>query len=393
MKKSILILSAVLISGINSLFSQSLPDASVYLLTCGPGTETYSIYGHCALRIVIPERNSDLVYNWGVFDFNTPNFVWKFAKGRLDYMLDTDLYGNFLQIYLMEHRWVQSQKVNLEPAEINKLIELITENLKPENIKYRYDFFYDNCATRIRDLLEKSMGNKIEYPVQGKKELVTFRDMIGEYERPYKWLKVGTDLLIGTPGDKKVSFRDRMFLPIAMQKGLSEVLINRDGKMIPLLQNPETVVDFKSPVIKPDFFVSPVFIFALALFLIIIFFALIKNKRVIKIIDIAIFTIFSVLALMMLFFNFFTDHEQLKRNLNIIWLSPFILPCLVAIMLNKNWDIWFRIVFVLCSLALILQLLMPDAFNNAFIPVLLILILRSSARAEFSWNPLSLDPI
>ncbi len=393
MKKSILILSVILLSGINNLFSQSSSGVSVYLITCGPGTETYSIYGHCALRIVIPERNSDFIYNWGVFDFSTRHFAWKFAKGRLDYMLDTDQYEKFLQNYLYEQRWVQSQKINLEPAEINTMLGLISENLKPENIKYRYDFFFDNCATRIRDLIEKSMGNKLVYPVLGKKELSSFRDKIGEYERPYPWLKAGTDLLIGTAGEKKVSFRDKMFLPIDMQKGLSEVLVNRNGKMIPLLQNPETVVDFRSPVVKPHLFTSPVFVFSLALILIIIFFATVKNKGALRIIDTAIFTIFSVLALMMLFFNFFTDHEQLKRNLNIIWLSPFILPCLVAIIGIKKWEIWFRIVFVLCILAFIVQILMPHAFNNAFIPVLLTLLLRSSARAGLSWNPLSLDPI
>jgi hypothetical protein len=391
MKRSVIVLSLILLSGINNLFPQSSADVSVYLITCGPGTETYSIYGHCAVRIVIPDKGSDLVYNWGVFDFSTPNFVWKFAKGRLDYMLGVYPYNRFLQEYFLEQRWVKSQKINLEPVEINTLLGLISENLKPENIKYRYDFFFDNCATRIRDILEKSLGNKLIYPPQARKDMLTFRDKIGQYESPYPWLKMGTDLLIGTPAEKKVSFRDKMFLPVDMQEGLSEVVINRNGKMVPLLQNPETLVDFESPSVKQNFFTSPIFVFSLLLILIILFFALVRNRRAIKFVDVVIFTVFSVLALIMIFFNFFTDHQELRRNLNIIWLSPFILPCLAAVIMNKNREVWFRIVFILCILSFVIQLVIPHAFNNAFIPLLLILMLRCSARAGFSWNPLSVS--
>jgi hypothetical protein len=393
MKKSIIIISILLFSGMNYLLSQASSDVSVYLLTCGPGTETYSIYGHCALRIAIPERNIDQVYNWGVFDFSTKHFAWKFAKGKLDYMLDDESFERFLSIYFYEQRWVQSQKINLEPEEINILVGLVTENLKPENVKYRYDFLFDNCATRIRDLLEKSLGNKLTYPDEKKKGVPTFREKVGEYERPFPWLKMGIDLLLGTPTDKKVTFRDKMFLPLDMQNGLSEILINRNGKMVPLLQNPVTLIDFESPMLKPSIFTSPMVVFTLILILLTIFFGITKNRKAIKIADITIFTIFSLLALLMIFFNFFTDHEQLRKNLNIIWLSPFVLFCLTAIIADKDWIIWFRIVFVLSFLSFILYLVLPSALNNAFLPVLAILMMRSSARAGFSWNPLSITSI
>ena len=255
-------------------------DTTVYLLTCGPGTETYSIYGHSALRIVIPEKKSDRVYNWGVFDFNTPNFAWKFAKGRLDYMLGVESLQSFLESYFFEQRFVYSQKINLNADETESLINLINENLKPENIKYRYDFFYDDCSTRIRDLLEKSVGEKLLYPPAETGKIPTFREMVGKYQNPFPWLNFGIDLIMGSPGDKKASFRDRMFLPIDMQNGLSETVINRDGKMIPLLQNPEIILDFNPPVIQQNFFTSPVFVFTLLLILIIILSASIKSKKI-----------------------------------------------------------------------------------------------------------------
>lgn len=391
MKKILFALVFAILASFANLFSQVTENVSVYLITCGPGTATYSIYGHSALRIVIPERNSDLVYNWGVFDFATPNFVWKFAKGRLDYKLGVISFDRFQEEYFLEQRWIQSQKINLEPDETNILFGLIAENLKPENLNYRYDFFYDDCSTRIRDLLEKSLGSKLTYPPDDKKDVPTFRDLVGKYQRPFPWLKFGVDLLMGTPGEKKASYRDKMFLPLDMQKGLSDALINRDSRLISLLQNPETVLDFETPVVKQRFFISPVFIFSLAFILLVIFFALNRNKTVVKVTDIVIFSIFSLLSLLMIFFGFFTDHQQMKWNLNIIWLSPFVILCLAGVILNKEWLTWFRIVFALCILSFIIQLIVPPAFNQAFIPLILILILRSSARAGFSWNPLSVD--
>lgn len=391
MKKTILAISIMLLNGSLYLFSQQIPETKVFLLTISPGTATYSIYGHSALRIINPEQNTDLVYNWGIFDFSTPNFVWKFAKGRLMYELGVDTYDKFLQIYFFEQRWVQSQRINLDNDEISRLYELINENLKPENVKYHYDFFYDNCSTRIRDILEKSVGAKLLYPPEERKGIPTFRDKIGEYQMPYPWLKLGVDLLIGTPGDKKASFRERMFLPIDMQTGLSDAVISRDGKMIPLLQNPETVLEFNPPEKKQIFYTSPIFVFSLLLIGFILFSAFYRNKKANKILDIVVFSIFSILALLMIFFNFFSDHPQLKWNLNMIWLNPFIILCLASVAFNRDWQIWFRIVFFMALLLTVILLIFPGAFNNAFIPLLLILLLRSAARAGFRWNPLSVN--
>ena len=247
--------------------SQENPVAEVYLLTCGPGTETYSVYGHSALQIVIPEKESDLVYNWGVFDFNTPNFAWKFAKGRLTYSLGISTFDNFLRDYFLEKRWVVSQKINLEAHEIEKLFQLIAENLKPENINYRYDFFYDDCSTRIRDLIEKSIGENLVWPPEeDSKNMPTFRQLTGKYEKVFPWTEMGIDLLMGSPGDKRASFRDRMFLPVEMKDGLSVLQIRRQGKMIPLLANPELVLDFDQPVLKRNLFTDPFFVFSVLVF-------------------------------------------------------------------------------------------------------------------------------
>jgi len=391
MKKTLILLSILLITKTFNLISQDKPGVEVYLLTCGPGTETYSIYGHSAVRIRIPEKNTDMVYNWGVFDFNTTNFAWKFAKGRLDYMLGVEPLQNFLQGYFYEKRYVYSQKINLKPNEIEKLYLLITDNLKPENIKYRYDFFYDDCSTRIRDLIEKSVEDKLLYPPGEEGEVPTFRDLVGKYQNPYPWLNFGIDLIMGSSSDKESSFRDRMFLPIDLKDEFSQTVIYRDGKMIPLLQNPEILLDFDPPSVRQKFLISPVFVFTLILIIIIILSTWLKGKKNNNLLDIIIFSIFSILAILMVFFNFFTDHQQMKWNLNIIWLNPFILICLITMILNKTGTVWFRIVFFISGAFLVIQLFLPQEFNTAFFPIVLILIIRSSVRAGFEWNPLSLN--
>jgi len=391
MRKRLKYLFLLLILFSRVLISQEIPQAEVYLITCGPGTEIYSVYGHSALRIVIPEKKIDTVYNWGVFDFATPNFAWKFAKGRLNYMLGVYSFESFLKDYFLEQRWVISQKFNLETPDIERLFLLLEENLKPENITYSYDFYYDNCSTRIRDLIEKAVGEDLLYPPEkAKKELQTFRYLTGEYEKVYPWLKLGIDLLIGSPGDKKASFREMMFLPAHLKNGLSELLIRRNSKMIPLLQNPDIVLDIDQQPIKEKLFASPLFVFSLLLIIIIMLTGLVRRKTANNIIDIFLFSVFSILALLMIFFNFFTDHHQLRWNLNIIWLNPFIILCLTSLVFKKDWSGWFRIVFYLAVLFLLFLALLPQHINNAFFPLIIILMIRSSIRAGFSWNPLTL---
>jgi hypothetical protein len=388
MKNTFSILSFLLLFHFPFVLSQPSNDTTVYLLTCGAGTETYSIYGHSALRVVIPAQKTDTVFNWGIFDFSQPNFAWNFAKGRLDYWVGGESLQRFLGIYFYEKRFVISQKINLEPIETRKLISLINENIKPENANYRYDFFYDDCSTRIRDLLERSLGDKLLYPPAETGKLPTFRAMVGKYQKPYPWLNFGIDLIMGSPGEKKASFRERMFLPIDMKEGLSEAVINRNGKMTPMLQNPEVILDFEPPVVKQNFFISPVFVFTLLLIIIIMCSSMLKSRKANYLIDIVVFSVFSVLAILMIFFNFFTDHQQMRWNLNIIWLSPFILFCLLTLILNRRGSVWFRIVFFISVAFLVLNLILPQAFNFAVFPLVLIIVVRSSLRAEFEWNPL-----
>ena len=390
MKRIFLICLIISFVSFTRVLSQSSNDTIAYLITCGPGIDTYSNYGHSALRIAIPGKHTDIIYNWGVFEYNTKNFAWKFAKGRLDYMLDTEITKGFLQSYFFEQRYVYSQRFNIDSKEVRKLTELINENLRPENIKYRYDFFYDDCSTRIRDLLEKSIGDKLKYPPVEIGKVETFREMVARYQNPFPWLKFGVDLIMGSTSDKKAHFRDQMFLPIDMRNGLSKTLVRRSDKMIPLLQNPEILIDFKNPQIKQNIFLSPPFVFTVLIIVILILAGLTKNRKIIRIMDIIIYAVFSILSILMIFFNFFTDHQQMKWNLNIIWLNPFIVVCLLMLILNKTGEVWFRIVFYISAAFLVVHYVLPQQFNIGFLLLDIIIVIRSSVRSNFDWNPLSI---
>jgi hypothetical protein len=369
------------------IFSQNASDIEIYMLTCHPGNEVYSLYGHSALRIIDRSIDRDLVYNWGVFDFSTTNFVWKFAKGKLNYSLGVYDYETFLREYIAEKRSVYSQRVFLQPEEQEILFGLLRENMKEENRNYRYDFFYDDCSTRIRDILEKSTGDRLIYPPDDAKTIPTFRYLINGYQSVMPWLNTSINLVIGTPGDKKAGLRDRMFLPLDLQTGLTYATINRNGKMMPVLGAPEPLLEFERPPFRKNFYSDPMLILILVFGIILALSVMLKSKKSIRTLDVIIFFIFSILSLLMIFFNFVTDHEQTKWNLNFIWLNPFILFCFVSLLLNKPGEVWFSITFVLAAISLVMVFIFHKMYDHAFIPVILILMLRSSVRAGYSWVP------
>jgi hypothetical protein len=288
--------------------------------------------------------------------------------------------------YFYEERYVLSQKINLMAIEKRTMMDLVNENLKPENSRYRYDFFYDDCSTRIRDLLEKSIQGKLVYPEE-KAEVPTFRDMIGKYQAPYPWLQFGIDLLVGSPADIRAGVRDRMFLPLDMMAGLSETTIQRNGDTARLLEPTEVILDFAPPVVNPSFLLSPVFILSLLLVIVIVLSLRLKGRAQNNMIDFTIFFILSLVSLVILFFTFFSDHQQVKWNFNIIWLNPFIIICLIQILFNRSGKTWFRIVFGLSLIFLLSQFFLPQEFNPAVYPLALILLFRSWLRTGFNWIP------
>lgn len=360
--------------------AQVTDSADVYLLTCAPGNATYSIYGHTALRINVRGSKFDRVYNWGMFDFSTPNFALRFARGRLDYMLGTYGYDRFVEEYISEGRSVWSQKINLTPQEKEKLFGLINENLRPENVKYRYDFFFDNCATRIRDILEASVSDSLIFPVKEKNK--TFRQLIHPKQKVLPWIDFGADMLLGLQADRKATPADEMFLPEYLKENLSASFVIHGDNREPILGETVTIVDLP-PASSGGRAWMPQLVFYLILLCVILVTFVIGMPLLGRITDIILYTVYSVLALLLIFTNFFSEHDALHYNLLILGINPLIPVLLGFILANKRAVKLSRIAFVISVLWVPVSIIAGQGINPALIPLVLIIMIRLFKHCEF----------
>ena len=231
------------------LMSQAVPTDSVRLslLTCGPGEEIYSLFGHTALRYQRPARGIDVVFNYGLFNFRTPNFVLRFTLGETDYLLGVTDSRYFILDYTLGNRWVDEQELNLTTEEKAKLIHLLEENYRPENRTYRYNFFYDNCATRPRDKVEAATAGSVVYAnnMESRDTGLTFRQLLRHYCKGHPWARFGIDLCMGPDADKPITRREATFVPFLLQEQFAQATVKDSaGTERPLLK--PTI-----PLVKP----------------------------------------------------------------------------------------------------------------------------------------------
>lgn len=205
-----------------------LSDMQISLLTCDPGKELYSAFGHTALRVNIPIQGIDLVYNYGTFDFRTEGFYIKFLRGALPYRLAVEDISQFLNEYNYLERGVREQVLRLNDEEKRNIWLFLQENMRPENIEYPYDFFFDNCSTRVRDLIINNLrAGKASIEQLSEKGEYTFRQLLHQYLRSRPWTRLGIDLIIGKRADRIASLRDQMFLPDYLHDNL--VLLSNES--------------------------------------------------------------------------------------------------------------------------------------------------------------------
>ena len=210
--------------------SNNVGQTKISVLTCDPGNEIYSLFGHSALRLQNPVQGYDLVVNWGLFEFseNQFDFGYDFAKGRLKYFMGLQSATNFMEEYKGSRRGIREQILNLNKEEKFKLITLIENNYKPENRNYKYEFFYDNCSSRIRDLLKTVFNEEIKFHSSSKSNKFTFREIIHEYLKYNPWLELGIDLVLGKKIDVLVNNENLMFLPENVEQILDSTYVKNN---------------------------------------------------------------------------------------------------------------------------------------------------------------------
>lgn len=216
-------------------------EAQISLLTSAPyDEEVFTVYGHAALRVKDPQQKIDYIFNYGIFDFSKPNFIYRFAKGETDYKLGVTDYIDYITEYQMRGSDVTEQVLNLESDEKERIWQALLLNYEPQNRIYRYNFFFDNCATRLATILEKQVNGKIEYNEAPDPQ--TFRDLINYCTRNHPWLTFGCDLALGSPTDRAASPHEMMFLPSYLRDSFGKATITRpDGTEKKLVSETSTL--------------------------------------------------------------------------------------------------------------------------------------------------------
>ncbi|MCH8545179.1 MAG: DUF4105 domain-containing protein [Cryomorphaceae bacterium] len=295
-------------------------ESKISLLTCGAGDDLYSVFGHSALRVTDEQQGIDIVFNYGTFDFDAPNFYLNFARGKLNYILSVSGINGFMRGYVYEERYVLEQDLDLTLSQRQALFEALKENRLPENRAYLYDFFYDNCSTRIRDMLKKVLGESLDYRFDLAPENdMSFRDYIEAYTFNVPWGDFGIDLALGLPTDKKVTPFHRMFLPEEMKLAFDRaVLLDEQGNARPLVAEERMLLDL--PVRTPQWqWGTPVQLFwLLALMFVFLWW---KNKLS-NVLTRITQGVFGLVGLVMVLLWFATDHTATAWNFNLLWAMP-----------------------------------------------------------------------
>lgn len=359
------------------LKAQTTPDyhVRVSILTCAPGEELYELFGHTALRITDSVNGTDVLYNWGTFDFDTPNFYLEFLRGKLLYFVTTDNLDDFLYIYAAENRNVYEQVLNLDCSEKQQIMNAVAYNMQSNNRFYKYDFFFDNCTTRIRDIV--TLNNK---SVVFQKNIVapgtTFRNLIHSYldagNQP--WSKLGMDILLGVRTDREVTNIQAMFLPEYFMKGLD---VATDEKK-PLVKKTVTLLPSQKKSQYENMY-NPLLITGIVCVLLFLI-SLSKAdfaKKFTAISDALLLYITGILGLIILFMWFATDHIACSDNFNILWALPTNFFIAFFLWKRSNWlSGYFLIAAVIAGLLLISFFWLPQELNISIVPVVLLLFNR-----------------
>ena len=356
-------------------------DAEISIITIGPGKQLYDSFGHNAIRVSDPSNGKDLAFNYGTFDFNTPNFYIKFGQGKLPYALSVSTYDGFLRNYIAEKRWIKQQKLDLTYGEKIAIFEFLLNNAQPSNREYQYDFFFDNCATRIRDVLAVNLGSKLSYkPEQYAASLYSFRELIQQRLHWNSWGSLGIDIALGAVIDRTANPWEHQFLPDYVFESLKSATITRNNKTSALIKK-ETTINNPGPMARNSaFLLSPFFVF-LVLAIGIVYRTLrdSKQQKRSRWLDTVLFFVTGIVGVLLLVLWLATDHTATVTNYNILWAFPLnlIFCTLVSKKAPKKWLInYVSFLIILLTLLVVHWFTGVQVFAPALLPLVIALFIR-----------------
>jgi hypothetical protein len=374
--KRILLLSAFLLANM-SLIVARLPEvlsdsARFSLITVAPGEFVYSTFGHTALRLKDPASGVDVCFNYGTFDFDQPGFVLKFCQGKLLYMLDIESYRDFEYGNLYFRRPMIEQVLSLSAEQKTGLYTLLRDNYKPENRFYKYDFFYDNCATRVRDILEHTLNGSLVYSTANTEDGVTMRQLLHKYLPAKPWLGFGINLILGVPADKKASVRDYMFLPDYLYLFIGKSTTS-DGR--PVTQQERIIPSggVYPPLPRAELISAP-WVATTLVSLAGLFFLFREKGR--KYYDTIFWSILGTGGIIIALLWFATDHIATKNNLNLLWMLPTHLA--LPFLQTSKWKNRYLIFTGIISTVLLTGWnWLPQQLPPEIIPILILITIKT----------------
>ena len=379
----------------DSLLKQ-MDSVTISLLTCSPGQEIWSLYGHTAIRYQDKAHDTDLAINYGMFSFNQKNFIIRFVFGRCDYKMDVEPMGMFLMEYAQDGRGVVQQTLNLSREEKMAITQALAANIQPENRTYRYNFFYDNCTTRARDIIVNHLSGKVDYAVNPD-VTSSYREMVHQWNEDHPWMSAGCDLLLGVGSDSKTDFAQQQFLPDTLRKDFDKAMVvDATGHKHKLVTSETDILKINDANVKTykgiwNYITPTILSWILVAFTIFIIYLETRRKKVFWLFDVVMLTLYG-LAGIVLFAMIFSYHPTVRVNFQIFLLNPLALFFAYSIgssitkgRFSKLWNVLavFLILFIIGNFF--------QDYASGVNNLALILLLRYGVNRRIYLNPKKKD--
>lgn len=353
----------------------------VSIVTCYPGPIVYELYGHTAIRIT--HGGTDNAYNFGMFSFSKPNFIYRFVKGETDYALGCYPFAYFMPEYVRRDSKIVEQVLNLDQKQAAELYRRLEFLARPENREYRYNYVYDNCATRPRDMIESVTGG-LNYP-QPADPTLSFRDIMRGYAANYPWYQFGIDLVLGPGIDFDLSTRQQMFAPIYLMQTLAATTYtDSNGHTVPVVAETNVLFDgSESPILPPTpWYLTPMYTAVIMLLITVVVTCIdIRRLRTSRWLDTLWFLLTGLAGCLIFFLIFVSEHEATSPNYLAFWLNPFCLAGAILPWIKSARKILYLYHFINFATVLLLMLawgFLPQQANAAFFPLMACTLLRSA---------------
>jgi len=355
-------------------------QAEIAIVTFGPYQgEVWSAFGHSGFRITDPAYNIDWFYDYGLYDFDQENFFLNFAKGLLKYKVGVREWSRSFRYQKSLNRYIKLQYLNLTLDEKQALFAYLQNNVRPENAEYLYNYVFDNCATKLRDVCEELFPDRITFDLSYKKEGKTIRDLMEDYLDYQPWGDLGIDIGLGTQIDREATAEEYMFLPDYIHHAFANATIIRDEENTPLISRSEVAYNPKDEELV-NRLLTPLNAFIILFFVVgLITHRNLKSGKRSKWVDNLLFALTGFAGWWVVFLWFGTEHLS-KWNLNVLWAIPLHLPLVFfsgKAKFQKFFKTYFKVIAIWYSVLLVIWAILPQPLHQSLVPFVLTLVLRA----------------